>query len=183
MTRAPAPQLGVFFLASAGNSPVACSTSRETVGSLLPGSGWHLARGVGFGRRPSCFPGTLAGVLRFSDKNRPPPRRPPAPNQPVRFQKPRLANRRGFFFSQGVGFGRRTEIIVTDRRVMYVHGVIWRDTAEMNMGKIESVDVNQTPLGRFLNYGDVLVKGTGSTMETFKVVDRPLDFRNMVTAA
>jgi len=66
---------------------------------------------------------------------------------------------------------------------MYVHGVIWRDTAEMNMGKIESVDVNQTPLGRFLNYGDVLVKGTGSTMETFKVVDRPLDFRNMVTAA
>jgi uncharacterized membrane protein YdbT with pleckstrin-like domain len=46
-----------------------------------------------------------------------------------------------------------TEIAVTDRRVIYKTGLIRRQTAEMNMDKIESVKVDQSLLGRLLNYG------------------------------
>src|SRR5262249_20651262 len=54
-----------------------------------------------------------------------------------------------------------TEIAVTDRRVIYKRGLISRTTAEMHMDKIESVQVDQSILGRILNYGRVTIMGTG----------------------
>src|SRR5215475_2997379 len=41
-----------------------------------------------------------------------------------------------------------TEIDVTDRRIVYKRGFIRRHTVEMNMDKVESVDVDQSILGR-----------------------------------
>ena len=58
-----------------------------------------------------------------------------------------------------------TEIDVTDRRVVYKRGFINRHTVEMNMDKVESVDVDQSIMGRMLNFGDITVRGTGETME------------------
>jgi PH (Pleckstrin Homology) domain-containing protein len=60
--------------------------------------------------------------------------------------------------------------------------IIRRNTVEVNMDKIESVDVNQTLLGRIFDHGDVTIKGTGSTLEPLRSVDRPIAFRNEVTA-
>ncbi len=75
-----------------------------------------------------------------------------------------------------------TEIVVTDRRVIYAHGFIQRHSVEVNMDKIESVDVDQSMLGRMFDCGDVTIRGTGSTMEPLRAVDRPIAFRNEVTA-
>ena len=75
-----------------------------------------------------------------------------------------------------------TEIDVTDRRVVYKHGFINRHTVEMNMDKVESVDVDQSILGRLLDYGDITIRGTGETWETLKMIGAPLKFRNHVTA-
>jgi uncharacterized membrane protein YdbT with pleckstrin-like domain len=47
-----------------------------------------------------------------------------------------------------------TEIAVTDRRVIFRRGFIQWHTDEMHMDKIESADVDQSVLGRLLNYGD-----------------------------
>src|SRR2546425_5031828 len=58
-----------------------------------------------------------------------------------------------------------TEIAVTNRRVIYKEGFIRRDTVEMHMDKVESVDVDQSVLGRLLNYGTVIVRGTGTGFE------------------
>jgi Bacterial PH domain len=41
-----------------------------------------------------------------------------------------------------------TEIAVTNRHVIYKKGFIWRRTNEMNMDKVESVQVDQSILGR-----------------------------------
>ncbi len=41
-----------------------------------------------------------------------------------------------------------TEIAVTDRRIILKRGLIRRHTVEMNMQKVESVDVDQTVIGR-----------------------------------
>jgi uncharacterized membrane protein YdbT with pleckstrin-like domain len=75
-----------------------------------------------------------------------------------------------------------TEIDVTDRRIVYKRGLIRRHTVEMNMDKVESVDVDQTILGRFLNFGNVTIRGTGAGIEPLFNVEAPLQFRNHVTA-
>ena len=75
-----------------------------------------------------------------------------------------------------------TEIDVTDRRIVYKRGFINRHTVEMNMDKVESVDVDQSFWGRLLDYGDITVRGTGVGIEPLHGIGAPLEFRNHVTA-
>jgi uncharacterized membrane protein YdbT with pleckstrin-like domain len=75
-----------------------------------------------------------------------------------------------------------TEIAVTDRRIIYKRGLIRRHTIEMNMDKVESVDVDQSVLGRIFDYGDVLVRGTGVGFEPLQMIAAPIALRNAVTA-
>jgi uncharacterized membrane protein YdbT with pleckstrin-like domain len=74
-----------------------------------------------------------------------------------------------------------TEIAVTDRRIIYKTGFISRKTTEMHMDKVESVDVEQSVLGRILDYGNVVVRGTGSGLEPIRDIDAPLELRNHIT--
>jgi uncharacterized membrane protein YdbT with pleckstrin-like domain len=90
-----------------------------------------------------------------------------------------------------------TEIAVTDRRIIYKRGFITRHTEEMNMDKVASVDVDQSILGRMLDYGTIHVMGTGGGQSadrgsTERSVERgiehlhriasPLALRNAITA-
>jgi uncharacterized membrane protein YdbT with pleckstrin-like domain len=75
-----------------------------------------------------------------------------------------------------------TELVVTDRRIVYKRGLVRRYTAEMNMEKVETVLVEQGVLGRIFNYGTITVRGTGGGMEPLPNIDDPLAFRNHVTA-
>jgi hypothetical protein len=75
-----------------------------------------------------------------------------------------------------------TEIAVTNRRVIYKTGLISRRTSEMNMDKVESVVVDQTILGRLLDYGSIDIRGTGDGLETLRMVAAPLALRNSITA-
>ena len=53
----------------------------------------------------------------------------------------------------------------------------------MNMDKVESVNVDQTLLGRIFGYGTVVVHGTGGGLEPLPNIASPITFRNHVTAA
>jgi uncharacterized membrane protein YdbT with pleckstrin-like domain len=75
-----------------------------------------------------------------------------------------------------------TETDVTNMRVVHKTGFITRKTFEMSLDKVESVDVNQSILGRILNYGSVTVRGVGEGAETIDTIASPLDFRNHITA-
>ena len=70
-----------------------------------------------------------------------------------------------------------TELVLTDRRIITKSGLISRNTVEMNLAKIESIHVNQGLLGRILNYGDVTVVGTGSSLEPLRGIADPLQLR------
>jgi uncharacterized membrane protein YdbT with pleckstrin-like domain len=74
-----------------------------------------------------------------------------------------------------------TEIVVTDRRVIYKRGFIARRTVEMNISKVETVDVEQSIAGRLLGYGTVLIRGTGESLEPLRHVEAPLTIRNAIT--
>jgi uncharacterized membrane protein YdbT with pleckstrin-like domain len=75
-----------------------------------------------------------------------------------------------------------TETDVTSLRVVHKTGFIKRRTFEMSLDKVESVDVDQSILGRILNYGNVTVRGVGEGAETITTIASPLDFRNHITA-
>jgi uncharacterized membrane protein YdbT with pleckstrin-like domain len=74
-----------------------------------------------------------------------------------------------------------TEIAITDRRVIYKKGLIRRQTNEMNMDKVESVQIDQSILGRMLDYGDVTILGTGEGFETLRTISSPIELRNCIT--
>ncbi len=76
-----------------------------------------------------------------------------------------------------------TELVLTDRRVIYKTGLFKRHTMEMNRSKVETVGVDQSVLGRLLNYGTIIVRGTGGSFEPIRHIDDPLTFRNHITAA
>jgi len=74
-----------------------------------------------------------------------------------------------------------TEIAVTNRRVIYKTGLIQRQTNEMNMDKVESVQINQSILGRMLDFGTVTILGTGEGFETLRTIASPMELRNSIT--
>jgi uncharacterized membrane protein YdbT with pleckstrin-like domain len=75
-----------------------------------------------------------------------------------------------------------TELAVTDHRVIYKTGLLARHTIEMNRDKVESVDVDQTLLGRIFGYGTIIVRGTGGSLEPIRTIGDPLTFRSYITA-
>jgi uncharacterized membrane protein YdbT with pleckstrin-like domain len=77
---------------------------------------------------------------------------------------------------------RTTELAVTDHRVIYKTGLLARHTIEMNRDKVESVDVDQTLLGRIFGYGTIIVRGTGGSLEPIRMIGDPLTFRSYITA-
>jgi uncharacterized membrane protein YdbT with pleckstrin-like domain len=75
-----------------------------------------------------------------------------------------------------------TETDVTDRRVVHKTGFIKRRTFEIALDKIESVDVEQSILGRIFNFGDVTIMGVGEGKQTISTIASPLAFRSAITA-
>ena len=75
-----------------------------------------------------------------------------------------------------------TELAITSHRVIYKAGLFGRHTIEMSLAKIESVDVDQSVLGRIFGYGTLVLRGTGGSLEPIRNIGDPLGFRNNITA-
>jgi uncharacterized membrane protein YdbT with pleckstrin-like domain len=70
-----------------------------------------------------------------------------------------------------------TELAVTNKRVIAKHGLVSRKTIELNLSKVESLNVDQSVLGRIFNFGTVIIRGTGGVSAPFAYIDSPLLFR------
>ena len=75
-----------------------------------------------------------------------------------------------------------TEITVTSLRVIYKRGLISRNTLEMNLDKVESVLIQQSLVGRMLDYGTVIVRGVGAGLEPVDRVAAPLELHRNIGA-
>lgn len=73
-----------------------------------------------------------------------------------------------------------TEFAITNRRIIAKTGFIRRHTLEMLITKVESVSVNQNILGRLMNFGTVIVTGTGGTREGFRAIGNPIKVRKNI---
>jgi uncharacterized membrane protein YdbT with pleckstrin-like domain len=70
-----------------------------------------------------------------------------------------------------------SEFTITNKRVIIKTGLISINTVEINLQRIESVNVDQSILGRLLGFGDIDIVGTGGTREKFRNIVDPLLFR------
>lgn len=76
-----------------------------------------------------------------------------------------------------------TEVAVTTRRVIVKTGFISRKTVEVNLNKVESLQVEQGVIARMLDFGTLVIAGTGTTHEPIVGVAEPLEFRKAFVAA
>lgn len=70
-----------------------------------------------------------------------------------------------------------SEYGITNRRILMKVGFISRLSFEIMLQRVEGIQVFQTVLGRILNYGSILVIGTGGTRDPFPNIPDPLVFR------
>ena len=78
---------------------------------------------------------------------------------------------------------RSSEFAVTDRRLIIKVGIFDRKTMDLNLSKVESVDIEQNLWGRMLGYGTLHVVGTGGSRESFAHIADPMAFRRAVQQA
>ena len=78
---------------------------------------------------------------------------------------------------------RAIEQGVTNRRVVRKTGILSRETTELRLASIETIDLRQTTWGRILGYGDVVLTGRGETAMIFSRLAHPIDAKRAIESA
>ena len=73
-----------------------------------------------------------------------------------------------------------TEFGVTNKRMIVKIGFIRRRTLELRLRQVEALSVDQSLMGRTLNYGTITLSGTGGVREVFQRVRDPLELRRRI---
>ena len=55
-----------------------------------------------------------------------------------------------------------------------------RQTIDIPLAKIESIDIRQTILGSIFNYGSLIITGTGGTRHMINYLAKPLTCRRYI---
>ncbi len=77
---------------------------------------------------------------------------------------------------------KTTEFAITNKRVIIKVGFIRRFTAELQRNRLESLNLEQSVLGRILDYGSIIVSGTGTSKTIIHSIDEPVEFRKNILA-
>lgn len=85
-----------------------------------------------------------------------------------------------YWFLRAYIYFQTSEYGVTNKRVLIKVGWIQRVSLELLLDKVEGVSVDQTIMGRILNYGTITIIGTGGTNDRFPFIPDPLLFRKNV---
>ena len=72
---------------------------------------------------------------------------------------------------------KTTELAITNRRVIAKFGFISRRTVELNINKVETVQVDQSVLGRLFDFGTLVISGAGTAQEPIAGIAKPMAFR------
>ena len=72
---------------------------------------------------------------------------------------------------------RTTELAITNKRIIVKFGFIRRSTVEININKVESIQVDQEIMGRMFNFGTLIISGAGNPQAPVPGISRPMEFR------
>lgn len=72
---------------------------------------------------------------------------------------------------------KTTELAFTNKRVIAKIGFIRRKTVELNISKVETIQVEQGVLGRIFNFGTLVISGAGNPQAPIRRISDPMAFR------
>jgi len=72
---------------------------------------------------------------------------------------------------------KTTELAFTNKRVIAKEGFIKRNTVELTLSKVESIQVHQGILGRIFNFGTLIISGAGNPQAPIAGISNPMGFR------
>jgi uncharacterized membrane protein YdbT with pleckstrin-like domain len=72
-----------------------------------------------------------------------------------------------------------SEFVVTDKRLMMREGFFYRHTNEMRLSTISQVNVDQSLIGQYLDYGDVSINAFGA-FDSYSLIAGPNTFQKYV---
>ncbi|GIK34933.1 MAG: hypothetical protein AMXMBFR45_08020 [Gammaproteobacteria bacterium] len=72
---------------------------------------------------------------------------------------------------------KTTELAITNKRVIAKFGFISRKTIELNIARVESIQVNQGVAGRIFNFGTLVISGAGNPQAPIPGISDPMSFR------
>ena len=73
-----------------------------------------------------------------------------------------------------------SSITIKKKQVILRTGIIVRQTVDMPLSKIETIDIRQSILGSVLQYGALVITGTGGTKHLINYIYRPLTCRRYI---
>lgn len=71
----------------------------------------------------------------------------------------------------------KTELVITNKRIIAKYGIIRVDTIDIHFETIDSVSVEQSFLGRIFNYGSIVIHGYGGSKTPIMDVADPIKFK------
>ena len=72
-----------------------------------------------------------------------------------------------------------SDFAVTNKRILMREGLLYRHTNETRLSTISQVNVMQSLLGQWLNYGGIVVNAFGA-YDAFSMIDKPFQFQKAV---
>lgn len=75
---------------------------------------------------------------------------------------------------------KNTEYGVTNKRAIHKKGIISRNSDEMKLTSIETVEIKQGIWGRIFGAGDVVITGRGISDVIFKGIDNPMEVKRTI---
>ena len=72
---------------------------------------------------------------------------------------------------------RSNEAAITNKRLIAKSGLIKRDTVEIPIKKISSLQIKQGISGRLLGYGSLVISDTGAVHAPIRYIKDPMKFR------
>ena len=82
-----------------------------------------------------------------------------------------------FIWAVNIHGGRK--YLLTNKRLILKRGIVKRNTLDLILRRCEGVSVNQSIMGRILDYGTVIVS-TGEVTNSFSHIENPVKFSSMI---
>lgn len=78
---------------------------------------------------------------------------------------------------RGILIKMKTELMVTNQRVMAKFGWLARDVVELHHHSVQDLTLSQTMLGRIFNFGSIYIRGYAGVIAVVDFVSNPFLFR------
>jgi uncharacterized membrane protein YdbT with pleckstrin-like domain len=73
-----------------------------------------------------------------------------------------------------------SSLTLKKKQVILRSGILVRQTIDVPLSKIESIDIRQSILGSLFKYGSLVITGTGGTKQSLAYIARPLTCRRHI---